>query len=40
MGIKDVPESYEQFEACLDAYDEAHFGWTRTRGGSRTRRST
>ncbi|MFF5480331.1 oxygenase MpaB family protein [Streptomyces sp. NPDC012935] len=27
MGIKDVPESYEEFEACLDAYEEAHFGW-------------
>ncbi|MGW0333466.1 oxygenase MpaB family protein [Streptomyces sp. NPDC003011] len=27
MGIKDVPGSYEEFEACLDAYEEAHFGW-------------
>jgi hypothetical protein len=27
MGIKDIPESYEQFEACLDAYEEAHFAW-------------
>jgi hypothetical protein len=27
MGIKDVPESYEEFEACLDAYEEAHFAW-------------
>ena len=27
MGIKDIPESYEEFEACLDAYEEAHFGW-------------
>ncbi|WP_369244854.1 oxygenase MpaB family protein [Streptomyces sp. R41] len=27
MGIKDVPETYEEFEACLDAYEEAHFGW-------------
>ncbi|WP_369269547.1 oxygenase MpaB family protein [Streptomyces sp. R11] len=27
MGIKGVPESYEEFEACLDAYEEAHFGW-------------
>ncbi|MFE1861263.1 oxygenase MpaB family protein [Streptomyces anandii] len=27
MGIKDIPESYEEFEAHLDAYEEAHFGW-------------
>lgn len=27
MGIKDVPETYEEFEACLDAYEEAHFAW-------------
>ncbi|MFE0251678.1 oxygenase MpaB family protein [Streptomyces sp. NPDC059010] len=27
MGIKGVPESYEDFEACLDAYEEAHFAW-------------
>jgi hypothetical protein len=27
MGIKDIPESYEEFEACLDAYEEAHFAW-------------
>ncbi|GAA2528875.1 MULTISPECIES: oxygenase MpaB family protein [Streptomyces] len=27
MGIKDIPESYEEFEAFLDAYEEAHFGW-------------
>ncbi|MFE5393616.1 oxygenase MpaB family protein [Streptomyces sp. NPDC056568] len=27
MGIKDVPASYEEFEACLDAYEEAHFAW-------------
>ncbi|NUP32994.1 MAG: DUF2236 domain-containing protein [Streptomycetaceae bacterium] len=27
MGIKGVPESYEEFEACLDAYEEAHFAW-------------
>lgn len=27
MGIKDVPRSYEEFESCLDAYEEAHFGW-------------
>ncbi|MFI2373833.1 oxygenase MpaB family protein [Streptomyces sp. NPDC018964] len=27
MGIKDIPGSYEEFESCLDAYEEAHFGW-------------
>jgi len=27
MGITDIPETYEEFEACLDAYEEAHFGW-------------
>ncbi|MER5755446.1 oxygenase MpaB family protein [Streptomyces sp. NPDC002088] len=27
MGIKDIPETYEEFEACLDAYEEAHFCW-------------
>ncbi len=27
MGIKDIPESYEEFESHLDAYEEAHFGW-------------
>ncbi|MHC3467788.1 oxygenase MpaB family protein [Streptomyces sp. 7R007] len=27
MGIQDVPGSYEEFESCLDAYEEAHFAW-------------
>ncbi|WP_371673074.1 DUF2236 domain-containing protein [Streptomyces sp. NBC_00289] len=27
MGIEDIPASYEEFEACLDAYEEARFGW-------------
>ncbi|MER7489586.1 oxygenase MpaB family protein [Streptomyces sp. NPDC126497] len=27
MGITDVPGSYEEFESCLDAYEQAHFGW-------------
>ncbi|MEU6097125.1 oxygenase MpaB family protein [Streptomyces sp. NPDC047079] len=27
MGIKDLPETFEEFEACLDAYEEAHFAW-------------
>ncbi|MFE1883236.1 oxygenase MpaB family protein [Streptomyces diastatochromogenes] len=27
MGIPGVPETYEGFEALLDAYEEEHFGW-------------
>ncbi|MGW0732517.1 oxygenase MpaB family protein [Streptomyces sp. NPDC002851] len=27
MGIQDIPGSYEEFEQCLDAYEEAHFAW-------------
>ncbi|MFJ9341933.1 oxygenase MpaB family protein [Streptomyces sp. NPDC101733] len=27
LGIKEVPASYEEFEATLTAYEEAHFGW-------------
>jgi hypothetical protein len=27
MGIKDVPQTYEEFEDCLDAYEAAHFAW-------------
>ncbi|WP_367324921.1 oxygenase MpaB family protein [Streptomyces sp. HUAS ZL42] len=27
MGIKDIPGSYEEFESCLDAYEDAHFEW-------------
>lgn len=27
MGIKDIPESYEDFEAHLDAYEKANFHW-------------
>ncbi|WP_328369143.1 DUF2236 domain-containing protein [Streptomyces sp. NBC_00457] len=27
MGIQDIPESYEEFETCLDAYEDAHFDW-------------
>ncbi len=27
MGIKDLPESYEDFERTLDAYEDEHFGW-------------
>ncbi|REK87956.1 DUF2236 domain-containing protein [Streptomyces inhibens] len=27
MGITELPQTYEDFEQCLDAYEEAHFGW-------------
>lgn len=27
LGIKGIPGSYEEFAECLDAYEEAHFGW-------------
>ncbi|MEU7581570.1 oxygenase MpaB family protein [Streptomyces sp. NPDC041068] len=27
MGIKGIPDSYEEFEKCLDDYEEANFGW-------------
>ncbi|WP_416985493.1 oxygenase MpaB family protein [Streptomyces sp. T028] len=27
MGIRGIPETYESFEACLDAYEKAHFAW-------------
>ena len=27
MGIQDIPESYEEFETCLDTYEAEHFGW-------------
>ncbi|WP_369200046.1 oxygenase MpaB family protein [Streptomyces sp. PU-14G] len=27
MGIKEVPRTYEEFERCLDDYEDAHFGW-------------
>ncbi|MFI0214930.1 oxygenase MpaB family protein [Streptomyces lydicus] len=27
MGITELPQTYEDFERCLDSYEEAHFGW-------------
>ncbi|MYR15965.1 DUF2236 domain-containing protein [Streptomyces sp. SID724] len=27
MGIREVPETYEDFERDLDAYEHEHFGW-------------
>lgn len=29
MGIQDVPQTYEDFERLLDAYEVEHFGWDR-----------
>ncbi|MFJ5773868.1 oxygenase MpaB family protein [Streptomyces sp. NPDC093094] len=33
MGIKDIPETYEEFEACLDDYEAAHFAWDESARG-------
>ncbi|MFJ3173185.1 oxygenase MpaB family protein [Streptomyces roseus] len=38
LGIKDIPDSYEEFEKTLDAYEEAHFGWDE--GGRKVADST
>ncbi|MEU9118262.1 oxygenase MpaB family protein [Streptomyces sp. NPDC048506] len=27
MGITELPQTYEDFEQCLDSYEAAHFGW-------------
>ncbi|MFF4952306.1 oxygenase MpaB family protein [Streptomyces chattanoogensis] len=27
MGITEIPETFEEFERCLGAYEDAHFGW-------------
>ncbi|MEV0494292.1 oxygenase MpaB family protein [Streptomyces atratus] len=27
MGIKDVPQTFEDFERTLDTYEDEHFGW-------------
>lgn len=27
MGIPGIPETYEEFETLLDAYEQQHFGW-------------
>lgn len=27
MGIKEIPGTYDEFERCLDDYEEANFGW-------------
>ncbi|CAL9373262.1 hypothetical protein SUDANB120_00906 [Streptomyces sp. enrichment culture] len=38
MGIKDIPGSFEEFEAVLDAYEAEHFGWDE--GGRRVADAT
>lgn len=38
MGIKGIPSTYEEFEACLDRYEEAHFDWDE--GGRRVSDAT
>ncbi|MCY0941802.1 oxygenase MpaB family protein [Streptomyces antarcticus] len=38
MGITDIPDSFEGFEATLDAYERAHFGWDE--GGRKVADST
>ncbi|WP_329042514.1 DUF2236 domain-containing protein [Streptomyces sp. NBC_00178] len=27
MGIRELPQTYDDFERVLDAYEDAHFGW-------------
>ncbi|SCF73498.1 hypothetical protein GA0115254_114463 [Streptomyces sp. Ncost-T10-10d] len=38
MGIKDLPETYEDFERTLDTYEAEHFGWDE--GGRRVSDAT
>ena len=38
MGIKEIPETYEDFEALLDGYEAAHFGFDE--GGRRVADAT
>ncbi|GAA0451511.1 oxygenase MpaB family protein [Streptomyces stramineus] len=38
MGIRDIPQSYAEFASCLDAYEDAHFGWDE--GGRRVSDAT
>ncbi|MFE4856273.1 oxygenase MpaB family protein [Streptomyces sp. NPDC056670] len=38
MGIKEIPDSYEEFERCLVAYEAAHFGFDE--GGRRVSDAT
>ncbi|KOG45651.1 peptidase [Streptomyces virginiae] len=38
LGITDIPDSYEEFESTMDAYEEAYFGWDE--GGRRVADST
>ncbi|TJZ58709.1 DUF2236 domain-containing protein [Streptomyces piniterrae] len=38
MGITELPQTYEDFERCLDDYERAHFGWDE--GGRRVSDAT
>ncbi|MEV7413877.1 oxygenase MpaB family protein [Streptomyces sp. NPDC089919] len=38
LGITDVPDTFEEFEGFLDAYEAAHFGWDE--GGRRVADAT
>ncbi|MBB5937783.1 oxygenase MpaB family protein [Streptomyces zagrosensis] len=38
MGITDIPETFQDFERCLDGYEAAHFGWDE--GGRRVADAT
>ncbi|MFB7915779.1 oxygenase MpaB family protein [Streptomyces sp. NPDC056061] len=38
MGIKDLPETYQDFERTLDSYEAEHFGWDE--GGRRVSDAT
>ncbi|GAA2066745.1 oxygenase MpaB family protein [Streptomyces albiaxialis] len=38
MGIRDIPETFADFERCLDAYEDAHFDWDE--GGRRVSDAT
>ncbi|WP_406388213.1 oxygenase MpaB family protein [Streptomyces sp. NBC_00211] len=38
LGITDIPDSYEEFEKTLNAYEDAHFGWDE--GGRKVADST
>ncbi|MEU7256808.1 oxygenase MpaB family protein [Streptomyces rimosus] len=38
MGITGIPQTYQEFERCLDDYEHAHFGWDE--GGRRVSDAT
>ncbi|MER5304294.1 oxygenase MpaB family protein [Streptomyces lasiicapitis] len=40
LGITAIPGSYEEFAECLDAYEEAYFGWDEGEGARRVSDAT